>query len=387
MSILNSVKKEDFYFDITTKNRVLKGYKSLAFNDDNTSLFSKEDSFYPEQTVSVKLFPLFLSPTFCLKAHSFVTRVSQDKINGYAIVLNKNLDFETFFKKEYSKSFRANITRLVTRLETCFNVSYKMFYGSISKNDYQILMQTLHSMLTTRFNQRNDDNKILKNWKYYELTTYDLINTKKASLFVIYNDTTPIHICINHHYDPILFVSIPSYDIDYTKFALGNISIYKLLEWSINNNYKILDMAYGDLEYKRRWSTIIYPFEHHIFYNNNLIQRILAKIEIGIIRFKNYLKSKNIDDKLRNLKSKYFKTKSDFKEVTYTLEPNALLENDYKQIDFQIESLELSHLRKPIFEFLYKHKEHIDNIEIYEILPQTSFIISNKNSTEKITIT
>lgn len=387
MSILNLVKKEDFYLHITEKHNVLRGYESLKLRYDNTHLYYNNDPFYLEQAVSVQLFPLYLNPTFYLQPNSFVSKVSQDKINGYAIVLKENMDFETFFTKEYSKSFRANMKRFVSRFETCFNARYQIFYGSISKKDYNILMQVLHTMLTNRFNQRNDDNKILKNWKYYESTTYDLINDKKASLFVIYNQTTPVHICINHHYGEILFVSIPSYDIDYNKFALGNISIYKLLEWSINNNYKMLDMAYGDLEYKRRWSTLIYPFEHHIFYNHTLKQRLFAQLEIAIIKFKNYLKSKNVDEKIKHLKNKYFKTKNNFKEVTYNTEPFILSNNNYKKIEFQLENFELSFLKKPVFEFLYKHKEHLDHIEIFEMYSAKSYIISCKNRAEKINIT
>jgi hypothetical protein len=386
MSIFNSVKKEDFYIDITEKNNVLRGYESLKFSHDETTLFSNEEPFYPEQVVSVRLFPLYLNPIFRLNPDCFVSKVSQDKINGYAIVLKENLDFDTFFTNEFSKSFRANIRRFVSRFETCFNAGYKMFYGSISRTDYQILMQALHSMLTNRFNQRNDDNKILKNWTYYESTTYDLINNKKASLFVIYNNKIPVHICINHHFNNIHFVSIPSYDIDYAKFALGNISIYKLLEWSITNNYKMLDMAYGDLEYKRRWSTLIYHFEHHIFYKNIWNQILMAKIEKTKIQFKNYLKSKNVDETVKNLKNKILKSKNNFTQTTFTTEPISLSESNYKQVAFQIDNRVNNVLKKPVFDFLYKHKEHIDHIKVFEIQPSRIYIISGNNIAEKITL-
>ncbi|TPV34053.1 GNAT family N-acetyltransferase [Paucihalobacter ruber] len=386
MSILNSVKKEDFYLQITEKNNVLSGYESLKFRHDNSHLYNNNDLFYPEHVVSVQLFPLYLKPTFCLKPNNYVSKVSQDKINGYAIVLKENIHFETFFTKEYSKSFRANIKRFVSRFETCFNAGYKMFYGSISENDYQILMHALHSMLTTRFNQRNDDNKFLKNWKHYESTTYELINNRKASLFVIYNNTVPVHVCINYHFDDILFVSIPSYDIDYAKFALGNISIYKLLEWSINNNYKMLDMAYGDLEYKRRWSTLIYAFEHHIFYTNNARQKLLARAEIGKIKFKNYLKSKNLDDKLKYLKNKYLKPKNNFIEASYTIESIEFINNNFHEIDFQTENFELSFLRKPINDFLYSNKEHVNDLKILEINYKKVYIFEGKEVVKKLTL-
>jgi hypothetical protein len=386
MSFFNTIKKEDFYIDITEKNQVPYGYKNLRFCHDNVEIYNNSIPFHIKNVVSRRLFPLYLKPSFLTNGNLLIKKVPENKIYGYAIVLKENQDIETFLKNEYRKSFRLNIKRFVNRFESCFNTSYKMFYGDISKEDYSSLMNNLNKMLINRFNQRNDENKVLKNWKHYESTTYNLIKNKKASIFVIYNNAVPVHICINHHYDKILFISIPSFDIDYSKFALGNISIYKLLEWSINNQYKMLDMAYGDLEYKRRWSTLIYPFEHHVFYNNKLIQKCLAQFEITVIRFKNYLKSKNVDEKARQLKSKHFKTKNNFKEVTYNSEPFILSNIHYKKIDFQLENNELGFLKKAVFEFLYKHKTHIDQIEVFEINDSSSFIITNKKNTEKITI-
>ncbi|MCF8273410.1 MAG: GNAT family N-acetyltransferase [Flavobacteriaceae bacterium] len=386
MSIFNTIKKEDFYIDLTEKNNVLKAYAHLKFSHDQTEFYTDKGLFNLEKVVSIRLFPKYLIPIVHLKNHETIIKVSQDKINGYAIPLNQAQDFETFYKEAFSKSFRANIKRFVSRFETCFNARYSMFFGSISREDYTLLMNALHHMLTNRFNQRNDDNRILNHWSYYMATTYDLINSKKASLFVIYNNHTPVHICINHHVNNILFVSIPSYDIDYAKFALGNISIYKLLEWSFQNNYKLLDMAYGDLEYKRRWSTLIYPFEHHILYNYTWKHSVMAKIEIATIRFKNYLKSKNIDDTVKTIKRKLKRKNIDFSEVNFTSEPVQTTDNTLNKIAVTNENLEPSILKKPLFEFLFKHKVHIDQIHVFEIQASKVYIISVKNISEKITI-
>lgn len=379
--------KEDFYIELTEKNQILKYYKSLHLQSNGTNFYTNtnEVSFNIEKAVSIRLFPQYLDPIFNNNTDVLITKIPQKKINGYAVEIKKSQNFETFFNTAFSKSFRANIKRFVTRFETCFTTNYKLFHGDISEENYTFLMNSLHGMLTNRFNQRNDENKIISNWDYYKATTYNLILNKKASIFVIYQNQTPVHICINHHYNNILFVSIPSYDIDYAKFALGNIAIYKLLEWSFNNNYTLLDMAYGDLEYKRRWSTLIYPFEHHIIYKNTLSQKLAAFKESKIINFKNYLKGKNIDDLIKKLKKKLRGKNTEFKEVAFTLEdtiPNAL--QSFQKLD--LTSPDVQFLNKPIFEFLYTQKVHLEQVNVYEIEKSKTYLISANNITQKLTL-
>jgi hypothetical protein len=378
---------ENFHETIAKKHKVNDCYKKLCFSNNNTNIYnSKNNNLTANNGVlNVSLFPSFIKPVFYNNTEVF--KIPQEKITGYAVLIKNHTDLDTLFKTAYKKSFRANILRYVNRFESCFNANYKLFYGEITKEEYTFLMNTLHRMLTTRFDQRNDSNKVINNWSTYIDTTYYMIKEKKASLFVIYNNTTPVQICINHHFNNILFVSVPSYDIDYARFALGNISIYKLLEWSIANNYKMLDMGYGDLEYKRRWSTLIYHFEHHIFYKNIWSQTLMAKIEKTKIQFKNYLKSKNIDETLKNLKNKIFKSKNNFKEATFTVEPISLSESNYKQVAFQIDNRVNNVLKKPVFDYLYKYKEHIDHIKVFEIQPSRIYIISGNNIAEKITLT
>ena len=65
-----------------------------------------------------------------------------------------------------------------------------------------------------------------------------LINQKKASLFVIYDGDRPISISLNRHINnSILFSETHSYDVEYSKYGLGHVDNYMLLNWCINNNF------------------------------------------------------------------------------------------------------------------------------------------------------
>ncbi|MFI0429055.1 GNAT family N-acetyltransferase [Mariniflexile sp. HMF6888] len=380
--------KKDFYKTLTEHHKVLKHYKNLVFNPNNTLVYSatENDTNDISTPISVKLFPNYLTPLFLTSYNSKVKVVPQKKINGYAIVLNKNQELNEFLNNQYSKSFRANIKRLTNRFETCFTATYKMYYGNISEEDYQYYMSALQVMLVNRFNQRNDKNDILTRWDFYLKTTRQLINNNDASLFVIYSNNVPVHICINHHYNNIFYVSIPSYNIDYAKFALGNISLFKLLEWSINNGYDMLDMAYGDLEYKRRWCTLIYHFDHHIIYNKeNLKSQLLAFLEIGIIKTKNVLKKYNIDTLVKKIKAFNLKKSTTNLEPTFNVTENPTI--DYTQlIEIDYNNSNNRFLKKHVLDFLYRHKEHVDNIKVYKNTINNHITIVGKSNSELLSI-
>ena len=180
-----------------------------------------------------------------------------------------------------------------------------MFHGEISKTDYELHMLALKKMLKERFDEKGEENRVLKEWNNYYNTTYELIKTKKCSLFVIRANAETIHVCINRHQNNMFNISIPSYNIAYSKFGLGNISIFKLLEWAVKNNYDFIDMEYGSYEYKRRWSNKIYSFDHHICYNSKWSKRsIWGRLEVLRLRMINLLKDMKVDEYVQSMKRK-----------------------------------------------------------------------------------
>ncbi|MFY0714743.1 GNAT family N-acetyltransferase [Seonamhaeicola sp. NFXS20] len=380
------MKQQDFYNTITQKHLVLPYYNELYLKHDCFKLYTlkerKRNNF--DIPCNVALFPSYLTPKFHVENGLKTIIIPQKKITGYSILINENTnDIDSFLKSTYKKSFRSNILRFVNRFENCFEVNYKMFFGEISKEDYNFLMEKLHTMLSKRFNQRNDTNKVLLNWDNYLKTTYDLINTKKASLFVIYNKQQPVHICINHHYNKILFVSVPSFDLDYFKFALGNISLYKLLEWCINNNYTVMDMAYGYLEYKRRWSNNIYSYNHHIIYNESKIgNKISAKIEVKKLELKNFLKDKNVDDILKKVK-KLLKKNNSKPQSSYSFES---ITNFTPLNNSPLSDSELQYLKRPINDYLFNNKEHQKKLKVYEIIKDKEYMLLGERNIQKLTI-
>ncbi|WP_422080662.1 GNAT family N-acetyltransferase [Ulvibacterium sp.] len=307
-------------------------------------------------------------------------------VKGFAISLENYTDINDYVRQQFKSKARSQLLRRIRRLEDCFNIRFKRYYGKIDGDTCFGLLASLKEMIIARFQERNQVSDNLKNWTQIQTTLYSLIIAKKASLFVIYNENTPISISICYHYGNVFFSYIDSYDIDYHKFSLGNILIYKKLELCFENGYKFLDMGWGELDYKKRWCNHIYNFEHHIWLPKySFSAYLLATLEGYKTWIKAYLKSHKLGllfDSMRNM----LKTKKN--EVKTVLEYHfENLENSISQTD--LVSLDLSNeeylkFKAILNDFIYKTEEHFSNVKLYRLRNEEFYMIKGKSHCKKI---
>lgn len=346
------------YFDL----KVTNSYTNTNSNINTNSIYSHR--LIPEY------FKLNLRDT------SFKVKIIPEFNWGYSILLNPTDSIDDYMQRQFNSKKRNIFTRYVKRLEACFDVDYKMFYGEISKTNYNFIMQSLYNMIVTRFEERNELHKNLHEWDYLLENTYSEIINKNASLFVIYNKNEPIEISLNYHYDKVLFSYLSSYQIDYSKFGLGHVEIYKQIEWCANHGYILFEMGVGGMDYKRRWSNNIYRYNHYIVYKK---QSLKLKLLIAKIQLKEYLKSKKLNEIYPKI-NKYFAKKPNEKIDVFVSEikPNNLL-----NIDDYIEVNNINNnLKKHINDFLYTTQNHINSISIYK--KGNTYIIKGNKDFKKV---
>lgn len=380
--------KKYFFNSFTQSSYIPYVYSKLIFNINNSFEFENFDDkpqvdSAKSKALSISLFPSYFTPIFSNQTFNcYIKKISQKNITGFGINIDNSNNIELFLKNNYKKAFVQNIKRYKKRLETCFNITYKTFYGDISKQDYDKYMFILKSMLEIRFKQIGENNRVITNWNFYYESIFKHILEKKASISVIFSGKTPISICINRHYKKILYVSIPAQDINYSKFSLGNIAIYKNIEWAIENNYSFVDLEYGHNDYKKRWSTFNYTFDHHLIYpKNNIFYFILFNYIINEIKFKNFLKKYNIDKKITNFKRK--RVISHNTQLNYKLESNV----DFRHIELIKVNLDFykhSGLQKLLFDFLFKYKKNINEIDVYKSYENNVYFIDGNDVNQKI---
>lgn len=310
---------------------------------------------------------------------------------GFLINLNKYIDFTTYLKSTFSKSSLQKFRRYNRRLETCFSITYKMYYGEIEKKEYDFIFDYFNKLLIKRFDNKQITNNNLKisEWNFYHEVVYPLILEKKASLFVIYNDGTPITIRLNYFSQDIIFDAITVFDIDYSKFHIGKISIMKILEWSFENKFKTFDFTKGYFDYKKSWSNLKYNFEYHIYYDSkSILASLVAVFLSGFFKLKQFLRDKNFNNYLH--KTLYFlKKNKSIQDIDYTIKP--MLGNFANEIEkinkVEVNNIEQSFLKKIIFDFLFTNSENLKNINLYKYIDNSNnYIINHCRGNHIITI-
>ena len=301
-------------------------------------------------------------------------RLKQVKIKqypGFLINLEKFNDLNEFMIGTFKKTSRYKLKKYKKKLETCFDINYKMFCGEMSKEEYDFVFEAFKNLLIKRFNAKQESNNNLdkQEWDFFYEVAYPMILEKKAGLFVIYNADRPIGVTLNYFSDEILFDAITVFDIDYSKFHLGSVTIMKLIEWSIEQKIKVFDFSKGYFDYKKRWATKEYDFEYHLLYDSNSsIAKLLAFAIKKFFEFKQFLRDKNVNEKLHKLTYRLSK-KSDTLSGNIQYEFNGVEKDHQKEelleIDWGIS--EYGFLKAPVFGFLYLNNESQKNLKVYKL--------------------
>lgn len=383
-------KKIHFLNSLLEDSSIPDCYSKLNYAFNNHTFFSTPNTNATKQPgVSINIaFPTFLIPVFKNRKVLKIKKITQRNLDCFGIIIDPKLNgIDQYLQSHFSKNSRTPILRKKKRLEACFNISYKIYYGNIEKTHYDFLMLTAKRMLEKRFAQKQDTTFVLKDWNRYQNILLPLIHAKKASFFVIYNGSEPIQISINYHFGQTFFAYIPAYNIDYSSFGLGNTAIYQQLEWCINNNYTYLDMGNGDYEYKKRWCNYHSGLQTHIVYKKAaLINTIIANTALYKIKSVNILKSlinSNIVAKIKTLNIK----NTEQPQLLYSI--SQLPQNfDLNLKNTMVINLKNSHpefnISKPVFDFLFKFKEHIDNVTVYKLDSPKSYLIKGLQNQIKI---
>ncbi len=300
---------------------------------------------------------------------------------GFLIELDKYANIDDYMLSNFGKNSRNKMRKYSKRLDTCFDISTKMFLGHIDKNEYDKIFEYFMILLIRRYDNKqiSYNNMHPSEWEFYKEVAYPLILEDKASLFVVYDIDKPIAITYNYHSDDIVFDAITVFDIDYVKFNMGYINNLKLLEWCFENNIKSLDFSKGYFDYKKRMCSLEYHFEYHILYDtNSLRSKILAYLYFKFYTLKAFLRAKNINNKIHKLtyllkNKKTQSTKYELKELEILPNNNGLTEINNKAEPF-------SFLNKFICDYLYVVSKHRSEIKVYSVNDQNdSYIISSES--------
>lgn len=304
----------------------------------------------------------FKIPNEQLSISSRIKRFKVIEYDGYLINLNKCSSIDEYLRERFSsRKKRAQFRSYLKKLEKSFDVSYKMYFGEISLEEYEILMNHFYDLSVKSFVHRRIKNKKLerKNFLFLKSVFYQMINKKEASLYVINDGEVPIGMTLNFNSETTLFSDSTVYDLDYFKFNVGTILMMKQIEWCLKNKIRIYDFSKGHFQYKERWCNNVYKFEHHIIYDSSVVSiGLKAFIIKKLLTLKQYLR----EHKLRVfLKDNVFN-----KQRTEINKFNYLEIEKFEWTKGQpIKLKEFPHLKKAYNDFLYYNGERKSQTSIY----------------------
>lgn len=379
--------KNNFTFDFFAKSIIYRYYSNIHNNTTSEDYYNKdnEDGMSLNDVTIVRNVP----PYFDAKLKTSFNCFKIYYRAGFLANLKGYLDLEDYMKVQLKPKSRSSIRGRLRRLETCFPIQYKMYFGEISRADYDFLFKKLREMIERRFFQRGSTHQSIEHWDYIRKNVFNLILEKKASLFVIYDSNKPIDICLNYHHQNIFRSYIGAYDIDYSKFRLGYVDIWKRLEWCFQNNHLIFDLSYGDLAYKRTWCNTVYKFEQHIIYTKrHHYQKIKATIITILLRLKWFLERKKalLSYSLIRFKFKKTNTVKINEELVFLTEDISTIDlNTFALTEIDINNNKYAFLRKPVYDFQYTNFKRSNVVNIYKLKDhQNTYIISGQAKKQRL---
>ncbi len=260
------------------------------------SISSDKDKKYKNKVFLIYDVPEYFHPENNINNPLKVLKTSQ--YPGFIVYLKKYSSFEDYMASVFNAKSRYKIRSYRRNLEDSFSISYKMFYGAISKKEYDEIFGYFRTLLERRFEDKQETNNNLnsKEWDFYCEVVYPMVLEKKASIYVVYDNQKPIGVMLSFMSENIIFVAITVFDISYSKFNVGTVNITQLLEWAIEQKIEIVDFSKGYYDYKTRWGSIKYKFEYHIAYDSKSIKATsLAYSIFFFFKIKQFFRNKGVN--------------------------------------------------------------------------------------------
>lgn len=251
-----------------------------------------------------KVFLIYDVPTYFVKNKPLSGQLKRIKIKQYPGYMIKLQDFKTlndYMDSAFNSKSRYKLRSYKKKLEATFTIHYRMYFGDMSKKEYDLIFEQFRLLLVKRYEDKRVTNNNLETheWSFYKEVAYPMILDKKASMYVVFDNEKPIGIMLNFMSKHIIHVAITVFDIDYSKFNIGTVNIMNLIKWSLENDFKIVDFSKGHYDYKKRWGSLKYDFEYHILYNSSsLYSRCMAFSLQLLFKLKQYLRDKRINELL-----------------------------------------------------------------------------------------
>ncbi|WP_179343941.1 GNAT family N-acetyltransferase [Winogradskyella ursingii] len=385
------MKKEtlNFVSELFTKNKIPYYYTDISNAYGNQTIFKNLD----QTTIDADFMVIEDLPRYLniqrLEKPKNIKSLLLKQYPGFLMNFEGIEDLSDYLKQRFGKSSIYKLRREQRKLEYCFDISYKMYYGEMTKTEYDFIFEEFYKLLEIRSVEKGILKNAHLNYKAeYNEILHKMILEKKASFYVIYNGKKPIDICLNYYLADTVYQYLRTYDIAYSKFNTGYTDLMMQIDWCIKNNKACLVFSKGDFYWKRRWCNVIYDYDYEVFYNTCSLKALITMQKFTIIkRLKQFVRERGIissyhryKEQKRKAKLPLVTTKIEILESSFSFDDLSLTKIDYETKNFD-------KLRRIVFEFLYQYNEKQKDISLFKSNNELqSFYVIGKMINAKLSI-
>lgn len=288
------IKREQFIWDFykNGKGKICSSFDHVSYNENIFNNNSRLSRHILPRVVYVTLFPGYLNASLFSSENYKLKKIKHTGFSGAGIHLDGYESADSYLRLFKKNELIKNLRKKRNRLYKDFSITLEYNFGEISEEKCTFLLKTLNDMISERFRGKLDQHSFLSEWDSNIKNMADLINNKKTSLFVIYANEKPISIQVNRHINNVLlFCETHSFDMNFSKYGIGNLNYYLNLDWGIQNKITFIDFGNGISYIKEKWCNTFYETHYLIFRKkHDLIALIIAYFEISKIKLKNFMK-------------------------------------------------------------------------------------------------
>jgi len=296
MDTYTTLKSSNFIFSLYLNHTVVSFFAKGLKNSLTGQSFKPTNAFAVAESKKyvVKNIPDYLDLDAC-KVLGQLKHTDVLQYKGFLLNFQSITTPEDYLLKHLSKRNRKNLKQKHRQLLHENSIETQWFFGAMDEDNYAQIFDAFYGLLKKRFNEKKVNNRYLGNWAALQTTTYTKICSKKASMFVIYDKNTPISITLNFHINDMVFSHIQTYDIAYSHYNMGDISMWHHVQWCIKNKITIFDLSMGATYNKVKWSNHEYVFYHRIYYQTtSLLDQGWAQFQITKFKWLQSLRDRHI---------------------------------------------------------------------------------------------
>lgn len=291
MSILKR-KHTNFYYEFFEKENL------PVFFSENEKDQNYFDLRFQNQVHVINCMPTYIEGENW-KVNDFFGCFTTTFRQGYLMDIAAYKTAHEYLKDQFSPKVYKNLRQDINRLKRHHDIRFEILYGNSVNQDYFIgVFNHFKKLIKIRFNKLNKNHSAVLRWEEYEENLFLMITKKKASLMILYDGNIAIGISLNYHYKNILDAAITSFDMEYERYGIGKQMFFYQLEWALQNSYEIIDLRWGNYEYKTKFSNKRIRYKTHIIYNKQLwTQKIIAYVLMIAIKWNYKLKEEILSRK------------------------------------------------------------------------------------------